>query len=71
MKEKKSKPIAMDVGISESDRKKIVEGLSALLDEVACATKSTILSRPMLSHFFVKFLCRHVGTRKAENIEII
>ncbi|WP_394672812.1 Dps family protein [Limnobacter sp.] len=31
MKEKKSKPIAMDVGISESDRKKIVEGLSALL----------------------------------------
>lgn len=31
MKEKKSKPIAMDVGISESDRKKIVAGLSALL----------------------------------------
>lgn len=31
MKEKKSKLIAMDVGISESDRKKIVEGLSALL----------------------------------------
>lgn len=31
MKQKKSKPIAMDVGISESDRKKIVAGLSALL----------------------------------------
>ncbi len=31
MKEKKPKPIIMDVGISESDRKKIVAGLSALL----------------------------------------
>ena len=31
MKEKKPKPITMDVGISESDRKKIVAGLSALL----------------------------------------
>ena len=31
MKQKKYKPIAMDVGISESDRKKIVAGLSALL----------------------------------------
>ncbi len=31
MSTKKLKPIAMDIGISESDRKKIVKGLSALL----------------------------------------
>ena len=31
MKEKKTKALAMDIGISEADRKKIAEGLSALL----------------------------------------
>lgn len=31
MKEKKAKPIAMDIGISEAQRKKIAAGLSALL----------------------------------------
>jgi starvation-inducible DNA-binding protein len=31
MKEKKIKPIAMDIGISDADRKKIAAGLSALL----------------------------------------
>lgn len=31
MKEKKVKPMAMDIGISVADRKKIAEGLSALL----------------------------------------
>ena len=31
MSTKKLKPIAMDIGISEADRKKIVKGLSALL----------------------------------------
>ncbi len=31
MKEKKTKPLAMDIGIAEVDRKKITEGLSALL----------------------------------------
>jgi starvation-inducible DNA-binding protein len=31
MKEKKIKPMTMDIGISESDRKKIAVGLSALL----------------------------------------
>jgi starvation-inducible DNA-binding protein len=31
MKEKKTKPLAMDIGIAEADRKKIAEGLSALL----------------------------------------
>ncbi|MEO7107173.1 MAG: Dps family protein [Rhodoferax sp.] len=31
MSTKKLKPVAMDIGISEADRKKIVKGLSALL----------------------------------------
>jgi len=31
MKEKKVKPMTMDIGISDADRKKIAEGLSALL----------------------------------------
>jgi len=31
MKEKKVKPMAMDIGITSADRKKIVDGLSALL----------------------------------------
>lgn len=31
MKEKKTKTLAMDIGIAEADRKKIAEGLSALL----------------------------------------
>lgn len=31
MKEKKAKPMTMDIGISEADRKKIAAGLSALL----------------------------------------
>lgn len=31
MKDKKAKPIAMDIGISEAQRKKIAAGLSALL----------------------------------------
>jgi starvation-inducible DNA-binding protein len=31
MKEKKTKPLAVDIGITEADRKKIAEGLSALL----------------------------------------
>lgn len=31
MKEKKAKPVAMDIGISEAQRKKIAAGLSALL----------------------------------------
>ena len=31
MKAKKVKPMAMDIGISEADRQKIAEGLSALL----------------------------------------
>ena len=31
MKEKKTKALAMDIGISEADREKIAEGLSALL----------------------------------------
>ena len=31
MKEKKIKPMAMDIGISDADRKRIAEGLSALL----------------------------------------
>lgn len=31
MSSKKLKPVAMDIGISEADRKKIVKGLSALL----------------------------------------
>lgn len=31
MRENKNKPVAMDIGISEADRKKIVKGLSTLL----------------------------------------
>lgn len=31
MRENKHKPVAMDIGISEADRKKIVKGLSTLL----------------------------------------
>ncbi|MCU0755360.1 MAG: DNA starvation/stationary phase protection protein [Xanthomonadales bacterium] len=31
MKEKKAKPMAIDIGIAEADRQKIAEGLSALL----------------------------------------
>jgi starvation-inducible DNA-binding protein len=31
MKEKKAKPMTMDIGISDADRKKIAEGLSGLL----------------------------------------
>ena len=31
MKEKKTNPLAVDIGITEADRKKIAEGLSALL----------------------------------------
>ena len=34
MKEKKTKTLAMDIGIAEADRKKIAEGLSALLADM-------------------------------------